>query len=75
MKNLIFKTNINCGGCVAKVTPFLNEEFQAGNWEVDFLNPAKILQVKGDGILATEVEAVVMEAGFKAEFIREETFN
>lgn len=73
MKNLIFKTNINCGGCVAKVTPFLNEEFQAGNWEVDFLNPSKILQVKGDNVLPGEVVAVVMEAGFKAELIREES--
>jgi hypothetical protein len=26
MKTLKFKTNINCGGCLAKVTPFLNEE-------------------------------------------------
>ena len=26
MEKLKFKTNINCGGCVAKVTPFLNAE-------------------------------------------------
>ena len=24
-KTFTFKTNINCGGCIAKVTPFLDE--------------------------------------------------
>ena len=26
MKTIKFKTNINCGGCISKVTPFLNKQ-------------------------------------------------
>lgn len=57
---------------MAKVSPFLNEEYKAGNWEVDFLNPNKILTVRADDALASEVESVVKEAGFKAELIQED---
>ena len=32
---LKFKTNINCGGCVAQATPFLDEACGIGNWEVN----------------------------------------
>ena len=46
METLKFKTNIKCTGCVAKVTPFLNNEMEIKKWEVDILNPEKILTVK-----------------------------
>lgn len=71
MRTFIFKTNINCGGCVAKVTPYMNEAFHAGNWEVDFLNPNKVLTVRSEDALASEIEATVLEAGFKAELLDE----
>ena len=41
MKTLKFKTNINCGGCVSKVTPFLNNQEGVESWEVDTVNPDK----------------------------------
>lgn len=68
-KTLKFKTNINCGGCVAKVTPFLNEEDGICHWEVDTASAEKTLTVKVDGILPEEVSAIVKEAGFNAEEI------
>lgn len=68
-KTLKFKTNINCGGCVAKVTPFLNEEGGICHWEVDTASAEKTLTVKVDGILPEEVSAIVKEAGFNAEEI------
>lgn len=64
---LKFKTNINCGGCIAKVTPFLNEAEGVCHWEVDTANREKILTVHSEGITEAEVIAVVNEAGFKAE--------
>ncbi len=68
MENTLkFKTNINCGGCVAKVTPFLNEAEGVCHWEVDTTNAAKILTVHSEGITEAEVIATVKEAGFKAE--------
>jgi len=68
-KNLQFKTNINCGGCVAKVTPFLNEADGICHWEVDTINKDKILSVHSDGITKEEVIQKVQEAGFKIELL------
>jgi copper chaperone len=61
METLKLKTNINCSGCVAKITSSLNETVGENNWKVDTQNPNKILTVSG-----TEVRAVE-KAGFKAE--------
>jgi len=66
---LKFKTNINCGGCKAKVSPFLNEENEISNWEVDIDNPDKILTVKSDTISPEKVIEAVGKAGFAAEKI------
>jgi len=70
-KNLQFKTNINCGGCVAKVTPFLNEADGICHWEVDTTNKDKILSVHSDGITKEEVIQKVQEAGFKIELLNQ----
>jgi len=67
MEKLQFKTNINCGGCVAKVTPYLNEETDIKNWKVDTTNPQKVLSVETEGISAKEIIKVLSKAGFKAE--------
>ena len=70
METLQFKTNINCDGCVAKVTPHLNKETDIKNWKVDTINPQKILTVEMEGISAKEIIKVVSKAGFKAEEVR-----
>jgi len=70
-KNLQFKTNINCGGCLAKVTPFLNEADGICHWEVDTINKDKILSVHSDGITKEEVIQKVQEAGFKIELLNQ----
>lgn len=67
MKELQFKTNINCGGCVSKVTPALNATEGVSEWNVDTTNRNKILTVKTDSLSASEVIATVEQAGFKAE--------
>ena len=69
MKTLKFKTNINCSGCIRSVTPFLNGEKEIAHWEVDTVNPDKILTVSTDTLTADEVEEVVKKAGYKAEKI------
>lgn len=66
-KTLKFKTNINCGGCVAKVTPLLNEAEGVCHWNVDTTNKDKILSVHSEGITEQEVIQKVQEAGFKIE--------
>lgn len=67
MKDLKFKTNINCGGCVAKVTPVLNDTEGVSEWNVDTSNKDKVLTVKTDSLSASEVIATVEKAGFRAE--------
>ncbi len=67
MKTQQFKTTIKCTGCLAKVTPFLNEKLAPEEWNVDIFNPSKILTVKSDKVTADEIEAKVKEAGFEIE--------
>ena len=69
MKTYQFKTNINCGGCVAAVTPHLNEVKDIKAWKVDTASPAKILTVETDTLDAEAVQQVVNKAGYKAEKI------
>lgn len=68
-KTLKFKTNINCSGCVAKVTPFLNDADGVCHWDVDTANKDNILSVHSEGITEQEVIQKVQEAGFKAELL------
>lgn len=67
MKTLHFKTNINCGGCIKAVTPTLNQQVGAGNWQVDTANPGKILTVTSDKVTPEEVVQAVEQAGFQIQ--------
>jgi len=67
MKTQQFKTTIKCTGCLAKVSPFLNEKLAPEEWNVDIFTPSKILTVKSDNITAEEIEEKVREAGFEIE--------
>src|SRR5579871_5287489 len=60
-----FRTNLNCGNCVAAVTPYLNADPAIKSWRVDTGNPDKVLTVEGDGVSADEVSSLVSRAGFK----------
>lgn len=66
METIKFKTNIKCSGCVATVTPFLNEAVGKDNWEVDYNNPSKVLTVTGEKDVAKVIDALE-KAGYKAE--------
>lgn len=67
MSILRFKTSINCGGCIKAVTPALNQEAGAGNWQVDTANPDKILTINSDQLTAEQVMRAVEQAGFKIQ--------
>ncbi len=68
-KTLKFKTNINCNGCVEKVTPFLNDADGICHWDVDTTNRDKILSVHSEGITEEDVIQKVQEAGYKIEIL------
>lgn len=67
MKTLQFKTNINCGGCIKAVTPTLNQEAGAGNWQVNTASSDKLLTVTSDRLTAAQVVQAVEQAGFKIQ--------
>lgn len=62
-----YKTNINCGGCVASVTPHLNANKEISTWEVDTANPQKVLTVETNTLSEEAVREIVIKAGYKAE--------
>ncbi|MDR6785001.1 heavy-metal-associated domain-containing protein [Pedobacter africanus] len=67
METLKFKTNIKCSGCIAAVTPFLNELPEVTKWEVDTNNPDKILTIEGnDSLDAETVVNTIEKAGYAA---------
>jgi copper chaperone len=68
METIKLKTTIKCAGCVANVTPYLNEAVGENNWQVDINNPAKILTVTGETD-ATKVIKALEKAGYKAEAV------
>ena len=66
-KAVKFKTNIKCMGCVAAVTPALNETVGENNWAVDLQSPGKELTVQVDDDGAEPVVAALAAVGYKAE--------
>tara|TARA_R110002072_G_scaffold289032_6_gene455846 strand:+ start:1780 stop:1992 length:213 start_codon:yes stop_codon:yes gene_type:complete len=69
MENLKFKTNINCTGCLSKVSPQLNNEKGIEEWDVDLNNSQKILTVKSNSTSEEDIVSVVKKVGFNIERI------
>lgn len=69
VKELKFKTNLNCSNCVSKVQKDLDTANGILEWNVDTENSDKVLTVKADGISEAEVKAIIKKKGFKAEVL------
>ena len=66
MKKLQFKTNIQCGNCLSKVSPKLNEQSGIQSWQVDLQDPERTLTVDTDVLNAEDIQKAVLKAGFIA---------
>jgi copper chaperone len=67
METLKFKTNINCGGCIASVTPVLNGLEEIQKWNVDTASPDKILTIEAASPLSAEkVSDALKGKGYQA---------
>lgn len=64
---LKFKTNIKCGGCIAAVTPFINQIDNIDSWEVDTVNPDKVLTVIAKENSQQKIIDKIKQAGYKIE--------
>ena len=67
METLTFKTNVNCGGCIATVTPHLNQVKGIIKWSVDTASPMKILSVEAIDLKPEVIIEAMRVAGYKAE--------
>lgn len=67
MKILKFKTNVNCGGCIATITPHMNQVKGIETWSVDTANPQKILTVETADLQPEVIVETLKNAGYKAE--------
>ncbi len=66
-KTMQFKTNINCSGCVERVSSELDNSEGVCHWSVDTTNKDKILSVHSKGISEEEIIRLIQRAGFKIE--------
>ncbi len=70
METLKFKTNINCGGCIATVTPVLNGLKGVQHWEVDTTSPDKVLTIQAsEGFSSEKIIGSLEEKGYNAQLI------
>jgi copper chaperone CopZ len=67
MKEIRFKTSINCGNCVRAVTGFVEEVEGLEEWNVDTGHADKILTVKGATVDEKAVIEAVEDAGFEIQ--------
>jgi copper chaperone len=74
MKTYKFTTNINCGGCINKVTPYLN---QLGDieWKVDIADKRKVLEVKTQSVEEGSIIEKVKEAGYEITPLKDGIWN
>ena len=76
MKTYKFKTNINCGGCVATVKPYLDKAEGIEKWEVDTTQKDKILTVTtADEMSEENIQNAVKSAGFRADPVKASFFE
>ena len=65
MKTITFKTNLECGGCVARITPLMNENSEIKDWSVDLDDVDKRLTVTSS-LPHESVIKILEKAGFSA---------
>ncbi len=70
MQTLQFKTTLKCGGCVATITPVLDNMQAVKSWQVDTDSVDKILTVQTDGgLTADDVIDALNANGYAAQEI------
>lgn len=60
-----YRTNLNCGSCVAKIKPYLDAEPSITRWSAETASPDRVLTVEGDGPLMDVTQRAVGQAGFR----------
>ncbi len=69
--NYIFSTSMSCGSCLAKLQPVLDSDSGVLEWKVDLDDPRKLLFVESLGLEASQIIAMIAQAGFEASELSE----
>jgi hypothetical protein len=67
MEILVFKTNLSNTNHISKVGPSLNLHPFIKEWNVDLHDRDNILRVVAENIQATEVQQIILNAGYFCE--------
>lgn len=59
-----FKTDLNCGSCVAAVAPGLDADSGITDWSVDTSTPSKVLTVRGPRVDRGHISDLLAAGGF-----------
>ncbi len=76
MRTYQFKTNINCGGCLDKVSSYLDNAQEIFQWQVDTTAEDNVLTVTGKDTLASkDIVDIINLAGFSAKPYRKNVLS
>lgn len=67
MGETVFKTNIKCDGCIAKVNGILNDLVGIGKWSVDVAQPTKPLTINNESVTLDNLKMSLDKVGYTAE--------
>ncbi len=67
MKNLKFKTTINCPSCIAIVKPHLDNAIGENNWNVDTTDKNKILIINSETTSQEAIIKLIQNIGYEIE--------
>ncbi|MEM8899505.1 MAG: heavy-metal-associated domain-containing protein [Bacteroidota bacterium] len=65
-----YSSNINCGGCVASVSPVLDDFPAVQSWKVDIQHKQKILTIEGEQLDEKALKKKLAEIGFEIKPVK-----
>ncbi len=65
-----YSSNIHCSGCVASVTPVLDEFHSVESWQVDTPHTKKILTIEGEGLDEESLKRKLADIGFEIKPVK-----
>src|SRR5262245_27001791 len=62
----LFKTNLRCGACVAKIAPIFDADPAIKHWSADIDSHDKVLTVEGESVEPRHIADLLAQAGYQS---------
>jgi len=69
MRTLVFKSNLKCKECIARISPFLEQIPSVSEWKVNLDNPDRLLEINGEAPSINDILEAAEKAGYKLELL------